>query len=381
MLTYEKYNHEKLAVRGDKEKYSSFMKTIGGRWNSRMKGGEGWFVPSIREESLKSYINEDVIDNNKKVFESSEDEDYEDINPIVLQLLKKNNLINNDFSEKSNNSDEEEEEQDDEEEEQDDEEQFNYNSEKQELERQELEELEKQELERQELEKQELERQELERQELERQELERQELERQELERQKIKKQELERQELKRQELEELKKQELERQELDHESEKKHSRYCYDSDDSHNSEESKKSHTTSGDKKIYNMKAFKQEIMEKQREKEIRRRENPKYDYSNNKKSKSSSKYKQKDAVEYYTGFSKNPGKFKTMYVDSESSEEGMCASSSDYSESSDDFPSPDSPRKFTGNKELLIQLKDLQRKVHELEIKNQKLRSELRKK
>ena len=346
MLTYEKYNHEKLAVRGDKEKYSSFMKTIGGRWNSRMKGGEGWFVPSIREESLKSYINEDVIDNNKKVFESSEDEDYEDINPIVLQLLKKNNLINNDFSEKSNNSDEEEEEQDDEEEEQDDEEQFNYNSEKQELERQELEELEKQELERQELEKQ-----------------------------------ELERQELKRQELEELKKQELERQELDHESEKKHSRYCYDSDDSHNSEESKKSHTTSGDKKIYNMKAFKQEIMEKQREKEIRRRENPKYDYSNNKKSKSSSKYKQKDAVEYYTGFSKNPGKFKTMYVDSESSEEGMCASSSDYSESSDDFPSPDSPRKFTGNKELLIQLKDLQRKVHELEIKNQKLRSELRKK
>ena len=66
------------------------------------------------------------------------------------------------------------------------------------------------------------------------------------------------------------------------------------------------------------------------------------------------------------------------MYVESDSSSEGeVYASSSEYSESSDDFPSPDSPKKFTGNKELLNQIKDLQRKVYALEIKNQKLRSE----
>ena len=58
MLSYEKYNNTRLAVRGDREKYQSFIKTIGGRWNSRMRGGEGWLVPVENEEIVINAINQ-----------------------------------------------------------------------------------------------------------------------------------------------------------------------------------------------------------------------------------------------------------------------------------------------------------------------------------
>ena len=56
MLTYTRYNDTKLAVKGDKDKYHSEINKIGGRWNSRMKGGEGWTVPIEKEVELKKLI-------------------------------------------------------------------------------------------------------------------------------------------------------------------------------------------------------------------------------------------------------------------------------------------------------------------------------------
>ena len=55
-LTYEKFNKDKLAVRGDKELYGKLIKKMGGRWNSRLKGGEGWFVPIENEDKIKQLI-------------------------------------------------------------------------------------------------------------------------------------------------------------------------------------------------------------------------------------------------------------------------------------------------------------------------------------
>jgi hypothetical protein len=52
MLTYEKYNNNRFAVRGDREIYQSFIKSVNGRWNSRMKGGEGWLVSLDKEDIL-----------------------------------------------------------------------------------------------------------------------------------------------------------------------------------------------------------------------------------------------------------------------------------------------------------------------------------------
>ena len=56
MLTYIKYNDEKFAVLGDKKLYHSEINKIGGRWNSRMKGGPGWLVPVTNESDLKKLV-------------------------------------------------------------------------------------------------------------------------------------------------------------------------------------------------------------------------------------------------------------------------------------------------------------------------------------
>jgi hypothetical protein len=56
MLSYIKYNDEKFAVLGDKKLYHSEINKIGGRWNSRMKGGPGWLVPVTNESDLKKLI-------------------------------------------------------------------------------------------------------------------------------------------------------------------------------------------------------------------------------------------------------------------------------------------------------------------------------------
>jgi hypothetical protein len=56
MLTYEKYNNKRLSVRGDKNLYQEFIKSLGGRWNSRMRGGEGWLVSLDKEDELKRKI-------------------------------------------------------------------------------------------------------------------------------------------------------------------------------------------------------------------------------------------------------------------------------------------------------------------------------------
>ena len=57
-ITYEKHNKKSFAVHGDKSRYASLIKSIGGRWNSRLKSGEGWTVPLERENDLKNLIEE-----------------------------------------------------------------------------------------------------------------------------------------------------------------------------------------------------------------------------------------------------------------------------------------------------------------------------------
>tara|TARA_Y100000389_G_scaffold204157_1_gene255284 strand:+ start:2193 stop:3497 length:1305 start_codon:yes stop_codon:yes gene_type:complete len=429
MLTYENYNEEKFAVRGDRNKHSSFIKTIGGRWNSRMRGGEGWLVPILKEDSLKAYINaiekepdvkhskksspehskiDDIVNSIINV-ESEEDEDSDQdvvMDPIILKLLEENNLFSNrqmTTKQQSENEDPKEEIQESEPEDSDNsddtcESEVNtdneldkeedtsnlknldeYDNDKEELEKERLEKekLEKEELDR--LEKERLEKEELENERLEKERLEKERLERERLERERLERERLEKQELDRLEKERLEREEIEKErkllkektlERDNNRNDRIDRYLYDSDESVESIKSKSSKLEQDRSKML---AFKKDIMEKQRQKDIEKRKDN--NISQERKKKINHK---NDSLEYLTRFNKKPSKFKTMYVESGSSSEGeVYASSSEYSESSDDFPSPDSPRKFTGNKELLNQIKDLQRKVYALEIKNQKLRSE----
>ena len=56
VLTYKKYNKTKFAVRGDMEKHHSFVKSLNGRVNKRMKGGEGWLVDIKYEKELEEFV-------------------------------------------------------------------------------------------------------------------------------------------------------------------------------------------------------------------------------------------------------------------------------------------------------------------------------------
>jgi hypothetical protein len=56
-LTYDVYNNKCLSLKANRKEHNSFMKKIGGRWNSRMKGGEGWLIPKENESELKDYLN------------------------------------------------------------------------------------------------------------------------------------------------------------------------------------------------------------------------------------------------------------------------------------------------------------------------------------
>ena len=56
-LTFKEYNKKSFAVYGDKSKYATLVKSIGGRWNSRMKGGTpGWLVPRENLNKLKKLV-------------------------------------------------------------------------------------------------------------------------------------------------------------------------------------------------------------------------------------------------------------------------------------------------------------------------------------
>ena len=130
----------------------------------------------------------------------------------------------------------------------------------------------------------------------------------------------------------------------------------------------------------------KREMMEKYENtnrllEEREQRDRERKQYTQTQKTKTSSN----DPISYYKSFkrqdfNKSPSSESScLFSDSSSSSD----SDSDNSESSDDFPVPGSPKKRTHNKaeiyenEMLKKMRDLQRRLHEMEIKNKRLQSE----
>ena len=54
--TIEEYNEKSYAVRGDRAKWGKQINNIGGRWNGKMKGGEGWTVPKDKKNTLEKLL-------------------------------------------------------------------------------------------------------------------------------------------------------------------------------------------------------------------------------------------------------------------------------------------------------------------------------------
>ena len=56
-ITYQGYNKQSFAVFGDRSKYGNLIKSVGGRWNARLKNfPPGWIVPRYREAELVKII-------------------------------------------------------------------------------------------------------------------------------------------------------------------------------------------------------------------------------------------------------------------------------------------------------------------------------------
>ena len=99
---------------------------------------------------------------------------------------------------------------------------------------------------------------------------------------------------------------------------------------------------------------------------------------------KKKNKYKKKydETTNIYSIFTKKPSDFRELW----SKQRDNYSSSSEETESSDDFPSPDTPiiRKIkedkntnTNNDELFNKIKELQSILNEMEIQNRKLKSQ----
>ena len=87
MLTYIKYNDDKFAVTGDKTLYHSEINKIGGRWNSRMKGGAGWLVPYSKENELKKLIRKIKRENKLKESNKVQSEEQDDMLEKVINMI------------------------------------------------------------------------------------------------------------------------------------------------------------------------------------------------------------------------------------------------------------------------------------------------------
>ena len=86
-----------------------------------------------------------------------------------------------------------------------------------------------------------------------------------------------------------------------------------------------------------------------------------------------------KDPLAYFRSFSKKPADFRKLYGSSDS-DKSTYSSSTSQSESSDDFPSPNTPINKRGSennhKDLFDKVNELQRRLHEMEVKNRKLKA-----
>ena len=132
MLSYEKYNNRRFAVRGDRRRFTDPLKQLGARWNSRMRGGEGWLVSLEHEKGIKKLISDSKKEdklvemqkngksraNQSRYHRETSENEISDseasVNSTVLSLLQSGILGETDDDEGSPQKNESEEEDDDE---------------------------------------------------------------------------------------------------------------------------------------------------------------------------------------------------------------------------------------------------------------------------
>lgn len=405
-LEYIIYNKHRLAVRGDRNKYQDLLKNIGGRWNSRMRGGEGWLVPIEHKEELDAIIN-GITENN---IQNETEEDLQSIESDEEVISStKTKKYHREQSESEEESEEEDDESEESEEDEEDEEEGEEEGEGEESEQAGSEE---------EIEENKDNEEEDESEDESNEELDENSIQ---LLNSLVSKPEMQdhvltpnshtdkrsvepmvdcqsesEQETKHTQNKQERKLEKALKKEQHKREKEERRRA--KEEVHHKEDK---HRKKEDKRNEEKIRMKEEIRRLEREKAERRAQRKqkvsKYvqdteQYNNHesshKRKESHNKRKTKhqsgeDQMEYYRAFAKKPLDFQEIYGVSDS--EDFSSSNESESESSDDFPSPETPVKRRGKKthtndtnhgDLFEKVKDLQRRLYEMEIQNRKLKA-----
>ena len=361
-LTFEIYNKNRLAVRGDRVLYNDLIKGIGGRWNSRMHGGEGWIISIDQKDILEDLINSlsDTQDNNE-LFNLDNDKPKKDIREYDDETREDEEIHKT-----------------------------------REIQIREMKESEEQEKirEREKAEEQEKARQKEKAEEREKIR-EREKAEEREKSRQKEKAEEREkiREREKADEREKIREREkAEEREKIRKSEKAEEREKIR--EREKAEEREKIREREKAEEREKIREKESEERKRIREKERREFEEKEYilDKENRRKAAKNKPSKEtkdivehamsvesKDPLAYFRSFSKKPVDFRKLYGPSDS-DKSAYSSSTSQSESSDDFPSPNTPINKRGSennhKDLFDKVNELQRKLHEMEVKNRKLKA-----
>ena len=94
-LSYEVYNDKSFVVRGDRDKYGILLKKCHGRWNSRLKQGSGWIVSKEYEQELKNII-ESINNSKNNIPEKPKDDSFKSIssdeNQVEPEKIKDNSF-------------------------------------------------------------------------------------------------------------------------------------------------------------------------------------------------------------------------------------------------------------------------------------------------
>lgn len=336
LFTWYIYNDKSFAVRGDRSKYANALKAVKGRWHSRMKGGPGWVIPRKNKKEMlalfKRLENEAIVE-----------ETCPSISPIKKhaknrkkQLKYHRAISENEYEEDEENDDkivkESEEEKEEEEEKNEDENEVEN----------EVEEVEENEDEEDMEEEEEDENEEDHDFDAEYEE-----------------------------KLKELEKQKFHDEEEVFKSRKKEKERKLKS---HSGGKNKKRSHRSGRSRRTNHSNSKSERVSRSRQKSPKnhRPRSPKKKLGSDSDSEENENVRK--VRDYYKSFAIRPSKFQALYGPSEESSDEEI-SSSEYNESSDDFPSPGTPqkkdyRRERDHEELFRKIRDTSRRVYELELK-----------
>lgn len=92
-LTVESYSEKAFVIRGETKKYKEQLIDLGGKYNSRLKGGPGYIFPNVDFEKINKFIKEGVNEINST----------EDLNKKLDDICKKLDIIIEKLSLKENN--------------------------------------------------------------------------------------------------------------------------------------------------------------------------------------------------------------------------------------------------------------------------------------